>query len=220
MSAFIASFLFVVLAEMGDKTQLLAMAFASRYKARDVLLAVFLATILNHGLAVLAGHFLAQTLPLDAIALVASLSFIFFGLWTIRGDKLDGEDQRETKFGPIVTVGIAFFLAEMGDKTQLATISLAVQYQDAVNVLMGTTLGMIVADAIGIVVGIVLKKHIPEKTVKWFSATIFVVFGLWGVYDSLSEKLESLPLGALLLTLTLLTAVLARRIVRNEKAHR
>jgi len=219
MSAFLASFLFVVLAEMGDKTQLLAMAFASRYKASQVLVAVFLATIINHGLAVLAGHFLAQTLPMDILSLVASLSFLLFGLWTIRGDTLEGEDKRATKFGPIVTVGIAFFLAEMGDKTQLATISLAVQYQNAFNVLMGTTLGMIVADAIGIIVGIVLKKHIPEKTIKWFSALIFVLFGLLGVYDSLSEKIAPLTLGAILLSLSLGTAFVAYRVARTEKAH-
>jgi len=219
MSAFLASFLFVVLAEMGDKTQLLAMAFASRYKASQVLVAVFLATIINHGLAVLAGHFLAQTLPMDILSLVASLSFLLFGLWTIRGDTLEGEDKRATKFGPIVTVGIAFFLAEMGDKTQLATISLAVQYQNAFNVLMGTTLGMIVADAIGIIVGIVLKKHIPEKTIKWFSALIFVLFGLLGVYDSLSEKIAPLTLGAILLSLSLGTAFVAYKVARTEKAH-
>jgi putative Ca2+/H+ antiporter (TMEM165/GDT1 family) len=182
MSAFIASFLFVVLAEMGDKTQLLAMAFACRYPAAQVLLGVFLATVLNHFLAVLVGLFLSVVLPFKLISFLAALSFIGFGLWTLRGDKLEGEEKRTSKYGPIVAVIIAFFLAEMGDKTQLATISLAIQYQNIFYVLMGTTLGMVVADAFGIIVGVVMRKHIPEKTVKWISALIFILFGLAGIY--------------------------------------
>jgi Ca2+/H+ antiporter, TMEM165/GDT1 family len=191
MTALIASFIFVVLAEMGDKTQLLAMAFAARYSAYKVLLAVFIATIINHGLAVAAGRFLSTVMPMDIISFVAAFSFIIFGLWTIRGDKLKGEDKKESRFGPVVTVAIAFFLAEMGDKTQLATISLAVKYQNMFNVLMGTTLGMVVADAIGIIVGIVMRKHIPEKIIKWFSAAVFILFGLAGIYKVLSVRLDS-----------------------------
>ena len=185
MTAMIASFLFVLLAEMGDKTQLLAMAFAAKYDAYKVLIAVFLATILNHSLAVVVGRFLTTVIPMDVISLIAALSFILFGLWTLRGDKLEGEDKRTTKFGPIITVGIAFFLAEMGDKTQLATISLAVQYNNMLGVLMGTTLAMVVADAFGIIIGVVMRKHIPERTIKWFSAIVFILFGLHGIYKVL-----------------------------------
>jgi putative Ca2+/H+ antiporter (TMEM165/GDT1 family) len=175
---------------MGDKTQLLAMAFATRYSAGKVLLAVFLATIANHALAVAVGRFLTIIVPLDIISFVAALSFIIFGLWTIRGDKLEGEDKKKSRFGPVLTVGIAFFLAEMGDKTQLATISLAVEYKNMINVLMGTTLGMVIADAFGILVGIVMQKHIPAAAIKWISAAIFVLFGLSGVYKVLSARLN------------------------------
>ncbi|MCX5678035.1 MAG: TMEM165/GDT1 family protein [Candidatus Omnitrophica bacterium] len=187
MQAFIASFIFVVLAEMGDKTQLLAMAFAARYSAYKVLIAVFLATILNHALAVATGHFLTTIVPMDIISFIAALSFIAFGIWTLHGDKLNLKNKKESRFGPVATVGIAFFLAEMGDKTQLATISLAVEYRNMFNVLMGTTLGMVVADAIGIIVGIVMRKHIPEKSVKWISASIFILFGLNGIYRVLAR---------------------------------
>ncbi|MDD3371258.1 MAG: TMEM165/GDT1 family protein [Alphaproteobacteria bacterium] len=206
MQAFIASFLFVVLAEMGDKTQLLAMAFAARYKASKVLLAVFLATILNHGLAVATGHYLSTVIPMETVSLVAALSFIGFGLWTVRGDTLDGEDKKTSRFGPVATVAIAFFLAEMGDKTQLATVSLAADYRDAFNVLMGTTTGMVVADAIGIVFGIVMKKHIPEKTVKWVSAAVFVLFGLVGTHRALSGMIQ--PSSVWLVTILLLVGTL------------
>ncbi len=190
MTAFISSLVFVVLAEMGDKTQLLAMAFAARYKASQVLMAVFLATLVNHALAVAAGHFLTRIISIDIISFAAALSFIIFGLWTIRGDKIEGEDEKESRFGPILTVAIAFFLAEMGDKTQLATISLAVKYQNMFNVLMGTTLGMVIADAVGIIIGVVMRKHIPEQTVKWISAVIFILFGLFSAYNILSSRLN------------------------------
>jgi len=201
MEAFIASLLFVVLAEMGDKTQLLAMAFAAKYRAHKVLIAVFLATLINHSLAVVTGRLLSAVIPMDIISLVAALSFIVFGLWTIHGDSLHGEDKKESRFGPIVTVGIAFFLAEMGDKTQLATISLAVEYKNMLNVLMGTTLGMVIADAVGIIVGIVMRKHIPEKTIKWISAIIFILFGLSGVYKVLSAQLNLLFVWCIILLL-------------------
>jgi Ca2+/H+ antiporter, TMEM165/GDT1 family len=185
IEALIASFLFVVLAEMGDKTQLLAMAFAARYSFYKVLIGVALATVFNHALAVTVGHFLTVVVPLDVISFIAALSFIGFGLWTLRGDTLKGEDKKISRFGPIATVAIAFFLAEMGDKTQLATISLAVKYNSMLFVLMGTTLAMLVADSIGILVSVVLCKCIPEKTIKWVSAGIFVIFGFIGVYTAL-----------------------------------
>lgn len=186
MTAFIASFIFVLLAEMGDKTQLLAMAFAAKYSAHKVLIAVFIATILNHTLAVLTGHFLTVIIPIKIISLIAALSFILFGLWTLRGDKLAGEDKKESRFGPIITVGIAFFLAEMGDKTQLATISLAIEYRNMLSVLIGTTLAMVAADAFGIVIGIIMRKHIPEKSIKWFSAIVFILFGIISAYRTLT----------------------------------
>jgi putative Ca2+/H+ antiporter (TMEM165/GDT1 family) len=184
MTAFLTSFGFVVLAEMGDKTQLLAMAFAARYKARTVMLGVFAATVLNHFLAVLVGNYLTNILPMQYIQIAASVSFILFGLWTIRGDKLEGEDQR-FKFNPFWTVTVTFFLAEMGDKTQLATVALAAKFESVFPVLLGTTAGMLVADAIGIGIGIVMGKKIPEKTIKWIAAGIFILSGIYGLYENL-----------------------------------
>ena len=122
MKIFIASFLFVVLAEMGDKTQLLAMAFACRYPAKTVLAGVLAATLVNHLLAVVVGSFLTDFIPMHYVQIAASASFILFGLWTLRGDKLEGEDKKY-RFSPFWTVAVAFFFAEMGDKTQLATVS-------------------------------------------------------------------------------------------------
>jgi Ca2+/H+ antiporter, TMEM165/GDT1 family len=216
-AAFISSFLFIVLAEMGDKSQLLALAFATKYNPYKVIVAIFLATFVNHTLAVFLGQFLTTIIPINVISFIAALSFIGFGLWTIRGDKLEGEEKRESKYGPLVTVAIAFFLAEMGDKTQLATISLAVEYRSFVSILMGTTLGMVTADAIGIVVGIVLSKRIPERTIKWFSAAIFILFGLIGVYDGLSTALGFAPTLLILALLAAGSVYMALRISKSAQ---
>jgi putative Ca2+/H+ antiporter (TMEM165/GDT1 family) len=133
---------------------------------------------------------------MHTISFIAGLSFIIFGLWTIRGDKLEGDSRKKSRFGPVLTVGIAFFIAEMGDKTQLATISLAIQYRDAINVLLGATLGMVIADALGIVVGLVLRKHIPQNLMKIISASIFILFGFFSVYKVMYSRFE--PIGIVL----------------------
>jgi len=187
--AFTASFLLIVLAEMGDKTQFLAMSLATRYDAYKVLFAIFLATVLNFGIVVLIGQFLTTLVPLYVISLAASLSFIGFGLWTLRAEKPKNEAKNASKFGIIGAVSVPFFIAEFGDKTELATISLAADYQNALSVLIGATLAMLVADGIGIAVGVVLGKHVPEKTIKWVSAAMFIVFGLAGIYEVLPAKI-------------------------------
>jgi putative Ca2+/H+ antiporter (TMEM165/GDT1 family) len=130
--------------------------------------------------------------PIHYVQIAAAASFILFGLWTIRGDELAGEDKR-FHFSPFWTVAIAFFIAEMGDKTQLATVALAAKYQSVLPVLVGTTAGMLIADAIGIGIGIVMGKKIPERAVKWIAALIFIGFGLWGLYEYLPEDVLTAP---------------------------
>jgi len=190
LKAFIASLIFVVLAEMGDKTQLLAMAFAAKYRWQTVMWAVFVATAVNHLMAAAAGSYLALIVPMAYIKTAAAISFIIFGLWTIRGDTLGDEDKR-FNFSPFWTVAIAFFIAEMGDKTQLATIALAVEYNTIIRVWIGTTIGMVISNAIGIIVGNVMGKHIPERAIKWFSALVFIAFGIYGLYENLPKDFWS-----------------------------
>lgn len=188
VAAVVAAFALVVLAEMGEKTQLLAMTFAAKYNPYKVLLAVFLATVAINAIAVLAGQLLTTVIPLDIISFAASLSFIGFGLWTVRGESLVSKERGLSRFGIVATVAGAFFLAELGDKTQLATISLAAQYNNAVGVLIGSTLGMLVADTVGIVIGVVFCRRIPQRIFKWFSVAIFVAFGLVGVFEVLTKN--------------------------------
>lgn len=216
LAAFGASFVLIVLAEMGDKTQFLAMSFATRYNAFKVLFAVFLATMASFAITVTIGQLLTTIIPLDVISLAASLSFIGFGLWTLRVEKPKSEDKKVSRFGVVGTVFIVFFIAEFGDKTQLTTISLAAQYQNAVSVFIGATLGMLVADGIGIVAGVVLGKHIPQRTIKWVSATIFLIFGLVGIYEVLPSKI-GLAYTALTLILLIIFSILAITFITRKQ---
>jgi putative Ca2+/H+ antiporter (TMEM165/GDT1 family) len=197
--AFLFSLGAVTLAEMGDKTQLLAMAFATRFKASKVLIGVFIATVLNHALAVALGNLLTRFQTVEVwIQGLAALSFIFFGLWTIRGDRLDGEENRASKYGAVLTVATAFFIAELGDKTQLATIALAARFpQTPAAILTGTTTGMLIADALGIWAGAVASRRIPERSVKLISAAVFILFGLIGTYQLAVAKVGCNPAAAL-----------------------
>ena len=179
MLAFLQSLFLIALAEMGDKTQLVALAFATRFSARVVLAGVLVATLVVHLLSVAIGEALGLMMPTFWLTLVAGAAFIGFGLWTLRGDTLD-EDRPSAarRFGPFLTVVIAFFLAELGDKTMLATVTLASQLRDAVPVWIGSTLGMVVADGIAVVVGLVIGKRLPTRAIKYGSAGVFIVSGL------------------------------------------
>jgi putative Ca2+/H+ antiporter (TMEM165/GDT1 family) len=214
MTAFLASLIFVVLAEMGDKTQLLAMAFATRFRWQTVIWAVFWATAANHLLAAAAGNYLATLMPIAYLKAAAAASFILFGLWTIRGDTLEGED-RKYHFSPFWTVAVAFFIAEMGDKTQLATISLAVEYHTVITVWMGTTIGMLISNAIGIGFGIVLGRKIPERAIKWFAALVFIAFGVFGLAETLPREIWTLPVTAGSVAVLGLSIYLTARLTGN-----
>ncbi|BAH08079.1 TMEM165/GDT1 family protein [Clostridium kluyveri] len=187
MDTFIQALLLVVIAEMGDKTQLLAMAMASKYKIKEVLSGVLIATIFNHGLAVAVGSYLSSLISMKIVNIAAAISFLIFGLWTLRGDKIDGENSNRSRFGPIVTVIIAFFLAEMGDKTQLMTITISAKGNEPILTFIGTTLGMIIADGIGIIGGAWIYKHIPDKYIKWAAGGIFIFFGTFSIYNTSSS---------------------------------
>jgi putative Ca2+/H+ antiporter (TMEM165/GDT1 family) len=206
MSELIKALLFVVVAEMGDKTQLLAMAMAGKYKVKQVMLGVLVATILNHALAVALGSYLSSLIPMDIVRIVAAIAFLIFGLWTLRGDKIDDDDSKKQKFGPVVTVAIAFFLAEMGDKTQLMTIAIAADGQYPLFILMGTTLGMLVADSIGILGGAWMCKHIPEKYIKWGAGLIFIFFGTLTLYNAVPSSIIN-PISIILYFVVLLVLI-------------
>ena len=176
---FIIALFFVFIAEMGDKTQLVALAFATRYAAGTVLAGVCGATLVVHLFSVGLGEMLGLTIPVFWTKILAGLAFIAFGLWTLRGDELDDADgPAEPRFGPLMTVAIAFFLAELGDKTMLTTVTIATQHHDFVGVWIGSTVGMVAADGIAIIIGKVLGKQLPDKAIKYGAACIFLATGV------------------------------------------
>jgi len=185
MAAFLASLFFVTIAEMGDKTQLVALAFATRFSPWTTLGGVAVATLVVHLFSVAIGELLGATLPTQAIQIGAGLAFIAFGIWTLRGDTIQDEEVSRHRFGPFFTVAIAFFLAELGDKTMLTTVTLASQHQAFVPVWLGSTLGMVLADGLAVGVGVVAGRRLPERAIKVVAAAIFVVFGLWAIASAL-----------------------------------
>lgn len=172
----------IFVAELGDKSQLMAMTFATRYRVRDVLIGITAATALVHLASVGIGYFIGSSFEKyqSPIAVVAGVAFLIFAAWTLRGDELTDDEAEKAKNASgsaLFAVGLAFFLAELGDKTMLATITLAVR-EDWFGVWIGSTVGMVAADALAIVVGAVLGRHLPEKLIKYGAAAAFVVFGL------------------------------------------
>ncbi len=187
MDAFVLSFAVVFLAELGDKSQLMALAFASRYRAWTVLLAVTIATLIVHAGSVLLGSVVALALPTALIQVVAGLAFFVFAAWTLRGDSLGKDDEsraRRTGRWAVLTIGTAFFLAELGDKTMLATITLATT-EEPWGTWLGSTAGMVAADAIAIGIGAFLGTRLPERAVKVFAAGAFIVFGVALIVEGL-----------------------------------
>ncbi|MCL5292766.1 MAG: TMEM165/GDT1 family protein [Actinobacteria bacterium] len=170
---------------MGDKTQLLTLSFATRYRPWKVLIGITLGTLVVHFASVIAGIYLGILIPLYYIRLAVGVSFVAFGLWTLRGDRLAEKGESGLKLGQVITVAIAFFLAELGDKTQLATIALAAKYESFVGVWIGSTLGMVVADGLAIILGVFAGKRLPERAIKYTSAAIFIIYGAYVMVEAL-----------------------------------
>lgn len=170
----------VALAEMGDKTQLLAFILAARFKKPvPIILGILLATIVNHGLAGALGAWITSVISPDTMRWVLGLSFIGMAIWTLIPDKIEEEEtQVAQKMGVFGATLVTFFLAEMGDKTQIATVALAAHYAAPVMVVVGTTLGMLIADVPAVFVGNKFAAKIPMKLVHSIAAGIFALMGV------------------------------------------
>lgn len=179
MEAFLISLGVIFVAELGDKSQLMALAFATRYRFWTVLGGITVATAFVHLVSVALGAALGVNLPTDLLSLVAGLAFFAFGIWTLRGDELteaDEERARKSSRSAFWAVAVTFFLAELGDKTMLATITLATR-EGWFGTWLGSTVGMVLADALAIGLGVWLGKALPERAVKIGAAVLFFIFG-------------------------------------------
>lgn len=188
-AAFAVSFGVVFVAELGDKSQLMAMTFATRYKAWQVLVGITGAAMVLFMISVWVGRGLDAVVPTGWIALVAALAFFGFALWTFRNDE-DGDEETERvqKAGgkAIVAVGATFAVAELGDKTMLAVLTLATQY-GWFGTWIGSTLGMVAADALAIIVGRYLGHRLPERAIRIGAAVLFIAFGVWLLIEAITE---------------------------------
>jgi putative Ca2+/H+ antiporter (TMEM165/GDT1 family) len=188
-ASFLLSFGVIFVAELGDKSQLMAMTFATRFRAMPVLIGITVATAVVHAVSVGVGFGLGSALPTSWISLVAGIAFLGFGAWTLRGDTLTDDERRKAQRATrsaVIAVSAAFFLAELGDKTMLATITLATQH-GWFGTWAGSTVGMVVADAIAIVVGQQLGRRLPEKTIRYGAAALFAIFGIWLIAEAVMQ---------------------------------
>lgn len=208
LSALLLSFAVIFVAELGDKSQLMAMTFALRYKWYIVIGGITVATTVVHLVSVAVGHFLGLSIPTAAISIVGGIAFVIFGLWTLKGDSLsedEGEKASKVTRSAFVAIASAFFLAELGDKTMLATITLAAD-NDWLGVWIGSTLGMVVADGLAIIVGAVAGKHLPERVIQIGAAALFLLFG---VFMLLQNVFASMPFWAVALGTAAVLALFA-----------
>lgn len=181
----LASFALVAISEMGDKTQLLAFALAARFrKPGEIMAGILVATMVNHALASWVGTFIALHVPPIWMASGLGIAFLAFGIWTLFPDRHE-DDDKPPRFGAFVTTIVLFFLAEMGDKTQLATMALAARYQSIVYVTLGTTLGMMFSDGLAVFIGEKLAGQLNMNWVRRAAACVFMAFAaasFWEVF--------------------------------------
>jgi len=179
MEAFFVSVLAVTIGEIGDKTQLLALLLTVRFrKPAPIIAGIFVATIANHALAALLGQWVASNISSEVLRWMLGASFLAIAAWTLKPDEMEDDELLQGKYGIFLLTCITFFLAEIGDKTQLATVALSARYQDLLPVLLGTTLGMMLADVPAVFLGKVASPNFPFKYVRWVAASIFAVLGV------------------------------------------
>lgn len=179
IDAFLNSTLIVALTEMGDKTQLLALVLMVKFrKPLPILLGIFVATVLNHALASSAGVWISQVVPENYMKWGLAVLFWAFGIWVLIPDK-EGKEEVKNQHGIFVTTLILFFLAEMGDKTQLATVAMAAQHQDLIAVTLGSTFGMMISNGMAVVWG---PKLLEKISMKWMHRTASLLFLLMGIF--------------------------------------
>jgi putative Ca2+/H+ antiporter (TMEM165/GDT1 family) len=180
LEALLTSLGMVAIAEMGDKTQLLSFVLAARFRGQHwiIIAGIFAATLFNHLLAALLGDWAATILDPKILGWVLGVSFLGFAVWALIPDTFDDEGQNTRKHGAFVTTLILFFLAEMGDKTQLATIALGAKFASLGMVSIGTTLGMMVANVPAVLLGEKLCERIPLSKIRFVAAALFAIFGV------------------------------------------
>ncbi|MCV7176850.1 TMEM165/GDT1 family protein [Mycolicibacterium sphagni] len=212
LAAIFLSLVVIFVAELGDKSQLMAMTFALRHRWWVVLGGITVATAAVHLISVGVGHYLGAALPTHLLGILAGVAYILFGLWTLRGDTLSEDEAtraQRTTVPAFFAVTSAFLLAELGDKTMLATITLATDH-DWVGVWIGSTIGMVAADALAILVGALAGKHLPERFIQLAASALFLVFGVSMLVEGAFPAVPGIVIAGVSVAAALLAVAAAR----------
>lgn len=213
----IKSFFLIFVAEMGDKTQIIAMTFATQYKIREVILGVIIGVFFNHGLAIILGRYLSTLIPMDFLQIIAGFMFIIFGILALQDDDVK-EDEKKKSYGPILTVALAFFVGELGDKTQLTAMTLSAEGSYPIFILVGTILGMVATSSLGIFVGSKIGNKVPDLYIKIVSSIVFIFFGSLKLYEQLPANiLTTLNIILFLAAIILIESYLINKLIKNRR---
>lgn len=213
----VRSFLLIFAAEMGDKTQIIAMTFATQFGVLEVLSGVAIGVFLNHGLAIVLGRYISKIIPLNLIQIIAGLLFVAFGVLALSSEEESEENKKKKNLGPILTVALAFFVGELGDKTQLTAMTLSTEGKFPFFILLGTTLGMVAVSGLGIFVGSKIGKKIPDLVIKVASAAIFITFGTIKLFNTLpSIYLTTVNIVLYFIVLSILVLIFLRKLIKKR----
>ncbi|WP_326910848.1 TMEM165/GDT1 family protein [Sedimentibacter sp. MB31-C6] len=182
---FIETFFLIFVAELGDKTQVMLMTLAARFSMVKVLIGIFIGVTLNHGLAIIIGSYISNIVANELLQVFAGFIFIVFGFFSFADEDCETEKSKKCKFSPVLTVALTFFLGELGDKTQLTAMTLAMEGKYHLMILFGSIAAMLAEGILGIIVGTTLTKHIPSFIIKIISGTIFIIFGVTKIITTL-----------------------------------
>lgn len=181
---FIKTFLLIFIAEMGDKSQFLVMTCAAKYSPRQVFAGMFIGIVLNHSVAIIIGSYLSHIIQYELLHIFTGVIFILFGFLSFVNEKEEICNSRKYKLGPVLTVATTFLLAELGDKTQLTAMTIAMDSEYPFIILLGSTMGMLCIGLIGIIIGNTLTKNMPSYIMKTISGTVFIVFGIVKIFEA------------------------------------
>ncbi|MBU5426400.1 TMEM165/GDT1 family protein [Tissierella pigra] len=213
----IRAFLLIFAAEMGDKTQIIAMTFATQYKVKEVIFGVILGVIFNHGIAILLGRFISTVVPMNLIQIVAGIMFVVFGVMALKDEDIDETNDKKS-FSPIITVAIAFFVGELGDKTQLTAMTLSIEASYPIFILVGTTLGMVATSGFGIFIGSKIGEKIPEIAIKVASSIVFIFFGSLKLFNTIPKDYINITNIILyLLIIAIIEIILMKKLINNRR---
>jgi len=181
---FLKTFLLIFVAEIGDKTQILLMTCAARYSIIQVLFGILIGVALNHGLAIIIGTYISNIINIEVLQVFAGAIFVIFGLFALNNEDDEEANTKAVKCGAVLTVAGTFFIGELGDKTQLTAMTIAMESDYPFIVLLGSIAGMIVVGCMGIIIGTALTKRVPSYIIKIISGLIFIVFGLAKLFNT------------------------------------